>query len=301
MPSPQSEKLADLYRDWGRRIAADPAMPLESFRAIFDEWPSVTGEPDGVAFRDDTVGDLPVILVEPEGADETRLLICFHGGGYVTSSRFTHRKMFGHIAKAARSHAVVVEYGRAPENSHPGPVNDALTVYRWALEKGVAPGKIAFAGDSAGGGLAAAAALAARDAGLPRPGALLLMSAWLDLRAEGESYDTNAGHDLVVSRPVMQSLSPMLLGESGSLDDHTANPIVGDLTGLPPVLLQVGSHETLLDDSRSFAAKATAAGVEAVLQIEPEMQHVFQFLAGTAPEADAAVTRAGDWLQTTLG
>ncbi|CAN5234372.1 alpha/beta hydrolase [soil metagenome] len=300
MASQQSDALADLYRDWGQRIAKDPGMPLESFRAIFDEWPTVTAEPDGVHFREDVVADLPVIWCEPDGADEKRLLICFHGGGYVTSSRHTHRKMFGHVARAAQATAVIVEYGRTPENPHPGPVTDGLSAYRWALDAGYEPSRIGLVGDSAGGGLAVATALAARQAELPAPGAVYLMSAWLDLRASGESYDQNAGTDLVVSRPVMLSLAPMLLGETGDLDDPLANPIVADLSGFPPTLLQVGSHETLLDDSRVFADRARQAGADARVEVEPDMQHVFQFLAGTAPEADEAIERAGSWLQSTL-
>ncbi|VWX49955.1 alpha/beta hydrolase [Novosphingobium sp. 9U] len=300
MPSQESEALSDLYRDWSRRMAANPAMAIDEFRDLFEEWAGVTGTPEKITFTEAMVGDIPVTWARPDDTSE-RLLVCLHGGGYVTGSRASHGKLFGHIALATAASALIVEYRRAPESPYPAALEDALACYRHALASGVAPERIAFVGDSAGGGLCISAALALRRDGLPRPGAIFLMSPWLDLSASGESYDSNAEHDLIVSRPVIQGLVPALLGEHGDINDPIANPILADPNGLPPLLIQVGGHESFVDDSRAFAAKAQQAGVTVELEIVPEMQHVFHFLAGAAPEADAAIQRAGAWLKAQLG
>ena len=300
MASPESEVLADLYRDWGRRMAADPEMPIDQFRDMFEEWATVTAEPADVAYEETAIGGIPALWARPASHRQDVLLICFHGGGYVTGSRVSHRKLFGHIAVAAKASALIVEYRRAPENPYPAAIEDALTAYRWALGSGVKAKNIAFVGDSAGGGLAVALALAARRDGLPVPGAIFVMSPWLDLEAKGRSYDANAGVDLIVSRPVIQNIVPMFLGAANSVEDPIANPIPADPAGLPPVLIQVGGNESFLDDSRHFAAFAKQAGVEVELDVVPEMQHVFHFLGGVAPEADAAIARAGAWLEAKL-
>lgn len=300
MASRDSEALADLYRNWASRMAADPTMSIDEFRDMFEEWATVTTEPADVAYDETTIDGVIVLWARPASASPRRLLICFHGGGYVTGSRNSHRKMFGHIAAAAGAPALIVEYRRAPESPFPAAVEDALKAYRFALNSGLAAGSIAFVGDSAGGGLSIASALAAKRDDLPLPGAIYLMSPWLDLDATGASYDTNAGLDLIVSRPVIEGLVPAYLGASGSSQDPFANPILADPTGLPPILIQVGGHESLLDDSRKFAAAASRAGVDVELEVVPQMQHVFQFLGGTAPEADAAISRAGSWLKARL-
>jgi monoterpene epsilon-lactone hydrolase len=295
MASQESEVLADLYRDWSRRIAADPAMPIEAFRALFEEWASVTTIPRDVQFEDGVIDDIPITWVRPANSS-AGLLICFHGGGYVTGSRASHQNLFGHIAAAARTPAMIVEYRRAPEAPYPAALQDALTCYRQALDTGTRPCDIAFVGDSAGGGLCVSTALALLRDGLPQPAGLFLMSPWLDLSASGDSYDTNAANDLIVSRPVIQGLVQAVLGEGGKIEDPIANPILADPKGLPPILIQVGGYESFLDDSRAFAAAARDAGVEIDLEIVPEMQHIFQFLGGVAPEADDAIRRAGNWL-----
>lgn len=300
MASRETETLADLYRDWASRMAANPEMPIDEFRTMFEEWADVTAEPAGVAYEETTVEGIPALWARPSPQRQDSLLICFHGGGYVTGSRASHRKMFGHIAKAAGVPALIVEYRRAPENPYPSAVEDALTAYRWAVASGVTAKRIAFVGDSAGGGLSVATALAAQRDDLPVPGAIFIMSPWLDLAATGASYDDNAEVDLIVSRAIILSLAPALLGPNGSLKDPIANPILADPAGLPPLLIQVGGHETFLDDSRTFAALAKEAGVDVELDVIPEMQHVFQFLGGVAPEADAAIERAGVWLKAKL-
>jgi len=127
------------------------------------------------------------------------------------------------------------------------------------------------------------------------------LSPWLDMEATGETFETNAAKDLIVTRDLIQAMAGMFLGEGGNRRDPLANPLHADLKGLPPMYIQVGADETLLDDSRKLADLARKSGVDATLEIVPEMQHVFQFLAGTAPEADSAIRRLADWVRPKLG
>jgi acetyl esterase/lipase len=300
MASRESEQLADLYRHWSRRIAADPAMPIANFRALFEEWESVTAEPEGVTYKEGAIGDVPVLWAYPEPHDAERLLICLHGGGYVTGSSASHRKMFAHIARQSATPALIVDYRRAPEHPYPAPLEDALACYRAALGMGIQARKIGLVGDSAGGGLCVSTAVAARDTGLGSPGTVFLISPWLDMEVRGASYEVNAQNDLIVSRGILESLVPAVLGADADVGDALANPIRADLAGFPPTLIQVGSEEVLLDDSRAFAERARRIGVEIDLEVIDGMQHVFTFLAGVAPEADGAIERAGRWLTARL-
>ena len=193
------------------------------------------------------------------------------------------------------------DYRRAPENLHPGPVNDMARSYKWLLDEGIRPGHVALIGDSAGGGLAVTTILRAREQGLPLPAATIPLSPWLDMEATGETFETNGAKDLMVTRDLIQGMAGMFLGESGNRQDPLANPLRADLRGFPPIYIQTGADEALLDDSRKLADLARNSGVEVTLEIVPEMQHVFQFLAGTAPEADAAIRRLADWVRPKLG
>jgi acetyl esterase/lipase len=156
-------------------------------------------------------------------------------------------------------------------------------------------------GDSAGGALAVTTILRAREQGLPLPAATMPLSPWLDMEATGETFETNAAKDLLVTREVIQVMAGMFLGEGGNRQDPLANPLHADLKGFPPMYIQTGADETSLDDSRKLADRARNSGVDVTLEMVPEMQHVFQFLAGTAPEGDAAIRRLADWARPKLG
>jgi len=157
---------------------------------------------------------------------------------------YTHRKVYGHFAKTIGCRALIVHYGRAPENIHPGPVDDMVKAYRWLLDQGIAPDHIALTGDSAGGGLAITTILRAREHGLRLPAATMPLSPWLDMDAGATSFETNKDRDMLVAREIIQGMSATFLGEGGNRRDPLANPLLGDLGGLPPVYIQVGGHET---------------------------------------------------------
>ena len=196
---------------------------------------------------------MPALWAVPKGCAQDRVLLCSHGGGYVAGSMYTHRKLYGHFAKAIGCRALIVHYGRAPENVHPGPVNDMAKAYRWLLDQGIAPKHIALTGDSAGGGLAITTLLRAREQGLPMPAATMPLSPWLDMDGAGGTLRDQQGQ----RRPGCARNHPgrwrrRSWARGGNRHDPLANPLHGDLRGLPPVYIQVGGYETLLDDSRRW-------------------------------------------------
>jgi len=301
MASKQCEQLVSLYKGWIAALGANPNMPLDEMRVMFEHWGDVTAEPGGVDYIETDAGGVPALWAVPKNCAEDRVLLCSHGGGYVTDSMYTHRKVYGHFAKAVGCRALIVHYGRAPENPHPGPVDDMTKSYRWLLDQGIAANHIALIGDSAGGGLAITTILRARERGLPLPSASIPLSPWLDMNGAGETFETNRERDVLVAREIVQGMATTFLGPTGDRSDPLANPLNADLRGLPPVYIQVGGFETLLSDSLALAEALRRAGVEVKIDVYPEMQHVFHVLAGVAPEADEAIRHAAAWVRPKLG
>lgn len=300
MASPQSKALDVLYKSWVDTMTQRADMSVDELRVMFDHWGDVTAEPGGVDYSEVDAGGVLAMWADPAGAAQDRVILCTHGGGYVVGSMYSHRKMFGHIAKAIGCRALILHYRRAPENPHPAQVEDATTAYRWLLDQGYDPSQIATTGDSAGGGLCTSVLLSIRDNGLPLPAAGMPLSPFYDMAVTGGTVQTNADVDVLVQGPILEAMAGMFLGGRPA-EDPLASPLYADPSGLPPLLIQVGGHETLLDDSRRFAEKAKAAGVDVTVQEYPEMQHVFQFLAGVAPEADKAIAALATWVRPKLG
>jgi epsilon-lactone hydrolase len=299
--SQESAYLAELYTSWVERMAAAPDMDLPTLRSLFEEWHLPTAEPEGVHYRQVDAGGVPAMWCTPDGAATDRAIIWAHGGGYVVGSMHSHRKVAGHLAKAAGVPVLVLDYRRAPEHPHPAQVDDAVAAYRWLLaDQGLAAEHIATTGDSAGGGLCTSMVLALRDAGDPLPAAIMPLSPFYDMEATGDSVTTNAAADALVQKDILLAMAGMFLGDA-SPRDPLANPLHADPAGLPPMLIQVGGAETLLDDSTRFAERATAAGVDCTVEVYPDMQHVFHFLAGRAPEADDAIAAMAAWVRPKLG
>ncbi|MBU6241905.1 MAG: alpha/beta hydrolase [Acidobacteria bacterium] len=281
--------------------AAGAAPTLADMRAGADAVMETVGTmPDGVSIEPEDVDGLSALWCRPEGARPDAVVLYFHGGGYVLQSATSHRKLTSHLAARSGCNVLSVNYRLAPEHPHPAAVDDALKAFKWLQTKGFAPGKIAVAGDSAGGGLALAMMLAAKRDGVAQPAGAVLFSPWVDLVGTGESMDSKAGVDLMVQRHALQLMASMFLA-GASVDDPLAAPLHADLAGLAPLYIQVGGDETLLDDSTRIAAKAAHAGVSVRLDVFPEMQHVFQAAVGMIPEATDAVAHAGWWLSEILG
>jgi acetyl esterase/lipase len=277
-------------------------MVQPGFDAPDDEsWGDLTAEPQGVDYLESEAAGLPAMWAVPKHASTDRVLMCIHGGGFVSGSIYTHRKMFGHLAKAAGTRALLVSYRLLPEGVFPAPEGDVTNAYRWLLDQGISAGRIAFAGDSVGGWLAVTVQLRARELGLPLPAAALLMSPCVDMETTGKSYETNRDSDPFFKRDVVRGIIRGFLGDDTDARDPRANPLYADLSGLGPLYVQAGGDETLADDARLLYEHAVKAGVDARLDIVPGMLHTFQMAAGRAPEADDAIRELAGWVRPRLG
>ena len=294
--SKEADYLRALYQDWSDRMEANPNMTLADLRSLFDEWEKPTLEPEEVTYKSDTVGGVDVIWAYPIGCDKSKVLIYTHGGGFAVGSSSSHRKLAGHIAKALGVSAVVLDYRRAPEHQFPMQLEDAASVYQALLAYGIKAEDIGTIGDSAGGNLAVASVLKFRELGLELPGYVIAFSPWLDMELSGSTLESNADTDVFITVPLLQGMIGMFIGDdSTKVRDPLANPLHADFNGFPPLYINAGGAEMLLDDARRLHARATEAGVQVTLSVVDGMQHVFPFLAGRAPEADEEVSRIAAW------
>ena len=296
-----TDALRELYASWTERAAANPDMDLATMRDIYEAAHTLAAEPEGVSYRDVEANGVRAMWVIPEGAPEDAVIVYTHGGGCSVMSMHSHRKLAGHLAKAAGARVLNLDYRLAPEHPYPAQLEDARAAYRWLLDQGIDPKRIATAGDSAGANLATTLALALRDAGEQPPAAIVAFSPWYDMEHKGQTLETNAATDALVSRPVVEMMAQMFLGETGSPTDPLTNPLYADPSGLPPIYITAGGSETLLDNGQRFAELARAAGVDVTIEVTPDMQHVFPFMAGRSPQADAAIAAAGSFLRRHLG
>ncbi|MEQ8233518.1 MAG: alpha/beta hydrolase [Gammaproteobacteria bacterium] len=300
MASPQAAALDHLFDSFLAALGANPDMGLDELRDMLEKCGDVATDPGGVDYFETMAGSTPCLWAVPKGCAEDRVLLAFHGGGCVTGSRYSHRKLFAHVAKAVGCRALIADYARAPEHQFPSQVDEGLALYRWLLAEGFAPGHVATIGDSAGGNLCTAVVLAAREHGVPLPAAVMPLSPWYDMEATAPSFESNAGKDRLITRELSLNMSGMYLG-TASARDALANPLHADYRDFPPTYLQVGGYETIVDDAIRAAERMRAAGVEVKCDVFPEMQHVFQFMAGRAPEADDAIARLAAWVRPKLG
>nr|7AT2_A Chain A, EstD11 S144A [uncultured bacterium]7AT2_B Chain B, EstD11 S144A [uncultured bacterium]7ATD_A Chain A, EstD11 S144A [uncultured bacterium]7ATD_B Chain B, EstD11 S144A [uncultured bacterium] len=269
---------------------------VEQMRAGLEAMAQMSPLPADVELTTVDAGGVPGAWVRVPESDPDRVVLYLHGGGYVIGSIRTHRDLAQRIARAARCRVLLIDYRLAPEHPHPAAVEDSTRAYRWLLETGSDPKRMAIAGDAAGGGLTVATLVALRDAGVPLPAAAVCLSPWVDLEGIGESMTTKAAVDPMVQRePLLRMASMYLAGQ----DPRTplAAPLYADLRGLPPLLIQVGTAETLLDDSVRLAERARAAGVQVTLEPWEDMIHVWQAFAAMLPEGQQAIERIGEFLR----
>ena len=229
-----------------------------------------------------------------------KVILYLHGGSYNCGSIKSHRSLAANIANSSKTSALIIDYRLAPENPFPAAVEDTITAYRWLLESQFSPKQIIVAGDSSGGGLALALLISLRDANEPLPVAAVCLSPWTDLTCTGESWETNAGKDMMLDPISTKEAARLYLGGA----DHRtplASPLHADLKGLPPVLIQVGSDEAILSDATCLAKKAQAAGVDATLEVWEGMQHEWHFAANFLPEGRRAIDRIGRFAEDHFG
>jgi len=292
MASPQLQMAIESFKKVGEEMAKAPDM--KSMRAVMEK--IAVPVPSDVKCTPVNAGGVPAEWIVAPGAAEDRFLLYLHGGGYVLGSINTHREMVSRMSRAAGVRALALEYRLAPESPFPAAVDDATAAYRWLLSQGAKPARTVIAGDSAGGGLALATLVALRDAKLPLPAAGVCLSPWADMEGVGASMTSKAKEDPVVQKEGLLGMAKLYLGGA---DPKTplAAPVHADLRGLPPLLIQVGSAETLLDDSTRVAERAKAAGVKVDLEVWNEMIHVWQLFAQFLPEGQEAIAKIGKFIR----
>ncbi|MFJ9714116.1 alpha/beta hydrolase fold domain-containing protein [Streptomyces sp. NPDC101234] len=260
-------------------------------RALFHAMMTAIPLPPDVTTTAGQLGGVPVVTVDAPGSDPDRVLLYFHGGAYAIGSAADAAGLAADVSRRCGARAVCIDYRLAPEHPFPAAVDDAVAAYRGLLDQGVPAERIAFVGESAGGGLTVATMVAARDAGLPRPASAAVFSPWADLTVSGASATRKAHLDPALTPEALRTRARDYLGPTTGTEP-LASPIFADLTELPPLLIQVGSHEILLDDALRLAARAADHDVPIELQVWPQVPHVFQAFAALLDEADEALNSA---------
>jgi acetyl esterase/lipase len=244
-------------------------------------------------------GGVPAEWSLAPGSDRARVLLFFHGGGYCSGSIASHRDMVTRVGRAGGVRTLALGYRLAPEHPYPAALDDALAAYGFLLDQGIAPDKIAIGGDSAGGGLTLATMIRLRDTGKPLPGCAWLVSPWVDLQMTGASLAEKADVDPLIQKPYLEELASAYLAGADPAGP-LVSPLHADLAGLPPLLVQVGSAETLLDDALRIARRAGAADVPVNLEVWPHMIHAWHLWAAELDDGRRAIASAGAFIRTRL-
>src|SRR4029453_5929747 len=285
---------------WETAARNGPLAPDVAIEWNDIHWTPLTAEPRGVDYIEVDADGAPAMWIRPKSAVEDRVIFYSHGGGFVSGSIYTHRKMVGHLAKGVGCRGLLFEFPYAHERNHPAQLETAVTVYRWLLDQRVKAEHIVVAGESAGAILTVGLLQQAREAGLAQPVAAMIMSGWFVLGATGARLVTNRVELPFLGKSAGEGLASNFVGD-GNLRDPSASPLDADLAGFPPIYLQAGGHGALSDESRMFAEGAKQAGVEVRFDVFPDMLHSFQMMAGRAPEADEAIRRLAEWVRPKLG
>ena len=294
MPDRQQElgKVLEMFRV----RAAMPRKTVADDRANFQEMMSEFPLDDDIVCERVGAGGVPAEWITAPGAEEDRILLYLHGGGYVVGSTRTHGVMMSRMSRASGARVLGLDYRLSPENPFPAPVQDTLAAYRWLLSNGADPRKIVIGGDSAGGGLTVSTLVAMRYLGEPMPAAGFCISPWTELEPNADSYETNAEVDPTVSRARVEDLKDLYIGDKDPRAPM-ASPLFADLKGLPPLLVQVGSIEVILDDSTRLAERAEAVGTDVELEVWDDMPHVWHLFAPILSDGQKAIERVGDFIR----
>jgi acetyl esterase/lipase len=281
-------------------LASSPRPPdlagrRERLDQVFGQFPLA----EGTLTEAVDAGGIPAEWTATPSADPSGVILYLHGGGYVSGSIASHRSMVSELGAAAGARTLALHYRRAPEAPFPAACDDAMTGYRFLVGTGVDPRRIVLAGDSAGGGLVMATLLALRDAGAPLPAGGFVISPWVDLLNTGDSIASKAAVDPMISKAYLDDLARLYLNGHDPRDPR-ASPLYADLRGLPPVLIQVGTAETLLDDATRLAARIGAADGHVTLSTWPDMIHVWHLFHTRLAPARAAIAEAGAWMKAVL-
>jgi acetyl esterase/lipase len=292
MTQQQRQAVDELLRNGPLDVGGD----VTEQRVLFHEMISESPLPDDITTKQGELGGVPVVTVETPATDPSVAVLYLHGGAYVLGSAADSVALAADVSRRVGARAVSVDYRLAPEHPFPAAIDDVVAVYRALLDEGLPNTKIAFVGESAGGGLVAATLVALKEATLPQPSSATVFSPWADLTVSGGSAIGKAAVDPALTAEALRIRARDYLG---GLDAATplASPVFADLTGLPPLLIQVGSHEILLDDAVRLAARAADHDVPVQLQVWPEVPHVFQGFAALLDDADHALNDAAAFIK----
>lgn len=282
-----------------QQLKANPVLEqpsIEAVRAGFEQMGAMFPVPADVRCEPVTAGSVGAEWITAPGADADRAVLYLHGGGYVIGSISTHRALAATLSREAKARVLVIDYRLAPEHPHPAAVDDSVASYRWLLKQGLSPKRLVVAGDSAGGGLAVATLVALRDAGEKLPACGVCLSPWVDLEGIGDSMTSKAGLDPMVKKDGLLQLAGLYLGGKHPRTPLAA-PLYADLSGLPPLLIVVGTWETLLDDAARLAERARKAGVDVTYEPAEGMIHVWQLFAPLLDEGKQSLARIGRYVQ----
>jgi monoterpene epsilon-lactone hydrolase len=293
-----SQQQRDALDQMSRHAPLDVAGDVQEQRVVFEEMIASIPLPADVVATPGMLGGVPVVNVDVAAVDSNDVLFYLHGGAYCIGSAGASVGLASDVVRRAGARAISVDYRLAPENPYPAAVDDAVAAYR-ALLASVSASRVALVGESAGGGLTAATLVALKAAGLPQPSCAVMFSPWADLTLSGESVTSKAAVDPALT-PAGLRLRAADYGAGRPLDDPLLSPVFADLTGLPPLLIQAGSHEILLDDATRLAARAAAADVQVSLEVTPGVPHVFQAFAAQLDEAGAALDSTGAFIRAHL-
>ncbi len=295
MSTEQRENLEAILRQSAFPVGSD----VSEQRRLTREWASAQQLPADVTVTAAALGSVPTAEITVGGVESRHVVLYFHGGVYVIGDAFQAADLASQVGRRTRAKVISVDYRLAPEHPYPAAVDDALAAYQALLQEGTAPTDIAFAGESAGGGLAIATLVNARDHGLPLPAAAYLMSPYADLTLTGTTMESKREADPLLSRELLQPrVTDYTAGQDPALG--LISPVFADLSGLPPLIIQAGTHEVLLDDAIRLARQAATADVGVTLDITPDVPHVFQGFSPILEEAAAALDRAGQLLSAHL-
>ena len=295
MSKQQRETIDQILRDG----ALDFAGEVDEQRRLFADLLSAVPLSDDVRAEDAVLGDVPVVTITVDGTTPTGTILYFHGGAYAFGSAALSARLASELARRSGARAVSVDFALAPEHPYPAALHDAVAVYRALLDGGIPASNIVLAGESSGCGLALATTLTIMSTGLPRPAAIYVASPWADLTTTGASMTTKADLDPSVTPDGLRRRARDYAADH-DLADGRISPVFADLTGFPPLLIQVGGNEVLLDDATRLATRAAADGVPVTLEVTPDVPHVFVGFAGMLDEADEALTKAGQFIRANL-
>jgi len=294
MASDMLKIVVDMMR--AQQAAVPPTLEPGEMRARIESMTGLMPLPPDVVTEPTKVDGVPAEWVSTPEVDGDHVVLYLHGGAYVIGSVNTHRDLAGRVSRASGARVLNVDYRLAPEYPHPAAVEDATAAYRWLLRDGYDAADLAVAGDSAGGGLTVATLVALRDAGAPLPAAGVCLSPWVDLEGIGDSMTSKADVDPMVQKEHLVRMAQLYLGVHHPRTPLAA-PLYADLSGLPPLYIQVGTAETLLDDSNRLAERARKAGVDVTLEHWDDMIHVFHAFAAVLPEGQEAIEKIGSFLR----